>query len=161
MKTLDIMAIPLTQGLYALVDGEDYERLSRYKWYAAKSRNTYYARRSENTKGRTIDMHQEILIIPKGMQTDHRNHYGLDNRKQNLRICTNAQNQHNKLPQSGGSSQYKGVNWEKVVQKWHSCIWNKNKNINLGYFNSEMKAAKAYDKKARELFGEFAYLNFV
>jgi len=89
-KTLAIMAIPLTQGLFALVDGINYERLICYKWYALKSKNTYYAVR--HSKNHVIYMHREILQTSSNKQSDHRNHCGLDNRLDNLRICSCGEN---------------------------------------------------------------------
>lgn len=163
---LDIMAIPLSQGLYALVDGKDYERLNRYKWYAYKAKNTYYAGRNEykkvvpNRKQIIIPMHRDILGLKTGdgKYTDHINHCGLDNREYNIRICTNQQNcQNQKI--SNHTSKYKGVSWHK--QKWQAQICYSRKCIYLGLFNNEIEAAKIYDKKAKELFGEFANCNFI
>jgi len=83
--------IPLTQGRFAIVDPDDYDWLNQYKWYAAKCRTTFYAYRSKTRT--TVNMHREIMCAPKGMICDHKNHNGLDNRKSNLRLCTNRQNQ--------------------------------------------------------------------
>jgi len=150
--------IPLTQGKFAIVDAEDYNWLSRHKWCAAKSRDTFYAHRG--SKGRLISMHRAIMRAPKGLICDHRNHNGLDNRKSNLRLCTNAQNQYNKSPKKDCSSRYKGVILRKDCKRWRAKIGLKRKRIHLGEFADEIKAALAYDDKATELFGEFAYLNF-
>jgi len=160
---LDIMPIPLTQGLYALVDGEDYERLNRHKWCAQKSKNTYYAARNitiQNGKQQKVRMHREILELSKDVQADHRNGCGLDNRKVNLRPATNQQNQFNRFPQKNVSSRYKGVGWHKFNKKWQAQIQHNNERIHLGYFDSEITAAKTYDQKAKELFGGFANCNF-
>lgn len=146
--------IPLTQGKFAIVDDEDYPELSKYKWYIARG----YAVRG--FKGKTIFMHKNILNTPNGFQTDHINHNGLDNKRCNLRICTASQNQQNRQHRPDGSSKYKGVWWDKVRKKWKSQIKHNNCMIYLGYFISEKEAAKMYDIKAIELFGEFAYLNF-
>jgi len=153
--------IPLTQGKFAIVDDEDYERLSRFKWYTGKSRNTFYAVRSVKIMGKWITrkMDRDILNVPIGFQVDHINRNGLDNRKVNLRTCTLAQNVRNrKTPKH--SSKYKGVSWFKITKKWRAYIYPNNKFISLGYFMNEIDAAKAYDNKAKELFGEFACLNF-
>lgn len=163
MKTLDIMAIPLTQGLFALVDGKDYKWLNQHKWYAHKSRNTYYAYRryKQNGKSILISMHRQILGLTKGnkKQTDHKNHNGLDNRRYNIRSCTHGENQHNRRTQNG-VSKYKGVFWHKRDKKWQCQIKHNGEHIYLGSFVDEIDAAKAYDRKARELFGEFASCNF-
>lgn len=158
---LDIMPIPLTQGLYALVDGEDYERINKYKWYATKTPYTYYAIRNAGKRPHRyrVLMHRQILDILKGIETDHINHYGLDNRKYNLRTATKSQNQHNRQRQKG-ISKYKGVVWNKRAKKWHARIGYNNQQIHLGLFPDEVKAALVYDEKAKELFGEFAHINF-
>ena len=153
-----IRYIPLTQGKFAIVDAEDYDWLSQYKWCAAKDRETFYAQRYSN--GRIVSMHRVIMRAPKGVICDHRNHNGLDNRKSNLRFCTSAQNQYNKRPKKGCASKYKGVVRRKNYKKWRARISFKRQRINLGDFDNEMDAAMAYDDKAVELFGEFAYLNF-
>jgi hypothetical protein len=150
--------IPLTRGKFAIVDAEYYDRLNQYKWHAQKGGQTYYARRQE--KGKLIIMHRLITNAPKGLFVDHRNHNGLDNRRENLRLCTRLQNARNRLPRRQGISKYKGVTWNKRRKKFIAAISLGGKKQYLGAFDSEIDAAKAYDKKARELFGEFAYLNF-
>lgn len=155
--------ISLTQGKFAIVDDEDYEWLNQYKWFAVKSKNTYYACRSvgKYLKQYRVFMHRQILGLKRGdgKQTDHHNHYGLDNRRYNIRICTNSQNSQNRLL-AGGTSQFKGVHWSKIAKKWHSKIYQNGKLIHIGYFADEIEAAKAYDKKAKELFDKFANVNF-
>lgn len=161
--TLVWMAIPLTQGLYALVNSDDYERLNKYKWYAHRDHSTFYAVRHaprQNGKQGSILMHREILGLPKGIDTDHRNGCGLDNRKANLRPAAHNQNQWNQQPHYKGTSQYKGVCWHKRQKKWRVQIRFEGTDIYLGVFTSEIEAAKAYDKKAVELFGDFAKTNF-
>ncbi len=154
--------ILLTQGQFALVDDEDFEELSKYKWSVQKNRNTFYAIAKTYISGKriTILMHRIITNFPKGIDTDHRNHNGLDNRKANLRPCTKAQNQQNCLKQKNCSSRYKGVYWHKNRKKWQTQIVVNHKNLYFGSYIDEIKAAKIYDKKAKELFGEFANLNF-
>ena len=155
--------IPLTQGKFALVDDEDYEWLMQWKWTVAKQHNgDFYAVRQPSRKlgkRKTIYMHRQILNISPKMLTDHRNHCGLDNRKLNIRSCTNSQNRQNQIL-AGGISKFKGVYWNKNAKKWCVNIYQNYKRYQLGYFKAEIKAAKAYDKKAKELFGEFAYTNF-
>jgi hypothetical protein len=105
-------------------------------------------------------MHRYIMKVPKGLVCDHINHNGLDNRKSNLRICTRQQNTYNQRSQKGGSSKYKGVDWNKRQKKWRARIYYKRKFYYLGYFDNEVDAAKSYDKKAKEFFKEFACPNF-
>jgi len=152
--------IPLTQGKFAIVDAHDYERLSKYRWCAVKSRRTYYAIRSVKRSRVQIRMHRMLLNAPPGLLVDHINNNGLDNRRSYLRLCTHAQNALNQRPHRGTSSRYKGVGWDKSKKKFRASITHHYKRIHLGYFKCEIEAAKAYDKKAKELFGEFAYLNF-
>jgi hypothetical protein len=153
-KTLE-----LTWGKYAIVDAEDYEKLKDYKWCTIQGAQTFYAK-TFYLSGAILAMHRLILDAPKGLYVDHIDHNGLNNRKSNLRLCTNQQNLRNKLPRPGCSSKYKGVSWSKARNKFRANIYLNRKAIHLGYFDSEIDAAKAYDKKAHELFGEFAYLNF-
>ena len=152
--------IPLTQDRFAIVDAEDYDRLCKYKWHVKIDKQTCYASGTFRNKG--IRMHRKILNAPRGLVVDHINYNGLDNRKQNLRLCTFAQNCRNRRPirRAGKWSRHKGVSWDKAKKRFVAYIRHNGKFIRLGRFKSEIAAAKAYDKKARELFGEYAYLNF-
>ncbi len=90
---------------------------------------------------------------------DHRNHDGLDNRRENLRPCTRKENQRNQKIQHGKASKFKGV-FRDCPDKWTSLITVNGRKIRLGNFALEEDAAKAYDKAAQQHFGEFACLNF-
>ncbi len=153
-KTLE-----LSYGKHAIVDAADYEQLSKYRWCALEKGRSWYAK-TLNRNGTILSMHRLILNAPKGLFVDHINHNGLDNRKKNLRLCTHLENLRNARPRKGGSSKYKGVCWEKAKKRFRAKIQHNRKGIHLGYFKNEIEAAKAYDRKAVELFGEFAYLNF-
>lgn len=159
---LNIMAIPLTQGLYALIDGKNYDWLNQYKWYASKARHTYYARRCIRKKGkkRTVWMHRQILGVLIGGESDHTNGCGLDNRECNLRLITPSKNQQRQIKRAICTSKYKGISWEKRDKKWSARITYQKKKFSLGHFDNEKQAAQAYDAKAKELFGEFALTNF-
>ena len=156
--------IPLTQGKFAIVDPEDYDRLAKYKWFAMRSRRGFYAIRwvkTKNGRRKKIRMHRQVLNVHDDKLIDHKNHNGLDNRRENLRIVTNMQNSWNKRKQKGDySSKYKGVSWAKRVGKWHTEIYCRGKKIFIGYFDDEKAAARAYDEKATRLYGEYAALNF-
>ncbi len=157
--------IPLTQGKFALVDDEDYDYLMQWKWCARwdkNARNFYALRASSMKDGKRypIHMHREILGLFHGDRklTDHRNHNGLDNRRNNLRLCTHSQNHQNQRINTNTSSMYKGVS--RCQGKWRVGIHNSGKKIHLGVYTSEIEAAKIYDARAKELFGEFAHTNF-
>jgi len=157
--------IPLTQGKYAIVDPQRYEELAKYKWFAVRSERGYYAlRMTKAKKGKVkqkgVRMHRVILKPTNGKFIDHINHNGLDNRRANLRFCTTQQNTWNKRKQRGNySSKYKGVTWLRSEKKWQVRIVCNGRQISLGYFDDEKEAARAYDAKAEELFGEYASLN--
>ncbi len=162
LKNFAKAIIALTKGKKAIVDHKNYEELSGHNWYAnrgnrRKKQPRYYAARS--TKGKTIFMHREIMRCPEGMEVDHINGDTLDNRKANLRICTHADNAYNRRPRIATSS-YKGVSREKNIKKWRSQIQCGHTHFYIGLFKHQVRAAKAYDDRAKKLFGEFARLNF-
>ncbi len=106
-------------------------------------------------------MHREIIEVRKEMVVDHINNDGMDNRRINLREATHSQNICNRKKRSGtNTSEYIGVCWNKARRKWMSSIGHDKKNIHLGYFDSEVEAAKARDRAAKKYHGQFAYLNF-
>lgn len=152
--------ILLTQEKVALVDDEDFEYLSKFVWYAMKNGNTFYAvRNSKCTNGKrtTICMHCEIM---GSIGIDHIDHDGINNQKLNLRVCTHSNNLMNRRKWGNTSSKFKGVNFDKRSGKWRVQIMANWKRTCIGYFTSEDDAARAFDAKAKELHGEFAYLNF-
>jgi hypothetical protein len=160
--------IPLTQNRFAKVDPADYLWLSQFRWCCKANRDTCYAIRHIQERGRTkrIHMHRQILNTPDEMICDHINHNGLDNRKTNLRNCTIEQNNANRrkrLTTHGSrapSSQYLGVSWCPRRKKWASYIKHKGRARNLGLYDVETDAARAHDRAAWELWGEYACLNF-
>jgi len=156
--------IQLTKGYVAIVDDEDYEELSKHKWYAQTKRFVQYAKRAcyKNGDQITISMHRIITNCPDGMQVDHINHNGLDNRKENLRICTNQENSRNQMKHiSTTLGMVKGVVISKCIKSkpYKARIRYNGKAKDIGYFATIEEAALAYDKKALELFGQYAQLN--
>ena len=152
--------IKLTQNRYAKVEPRDFEKLNKHKWYAKRCMNRFYAHR-KNEAGINVGMHREIMKPWRGYCVDHINGDGLDNRRANLRIVTIAENNYNKRKSLNvRSSQYKGVSIDKRNKKWRAIIYYKYRKISLGSYENEIDAAKAYDEAAKELFGEFAKLNF-
>lgn len=162
--------IKLSQGSTVLVDNVDFEYLNQFKWYLSKGKNTYYAIRSRSVKEglpKTISMHRELMNPYKGFEVDHIDMNGLNNQKNNLRICSRSQNQANRKKARGNSKfigvckikgeTYKGKTYRDTI----IATINKNKKqIYLGSFRTEEEAAIAYDNAAKLHHGEFANLNF-
>jgi len=160
--------IKLTQGFATLVDDEDFEYLNQWKWHVRRNKNVFYAARDtiRDKLGNhpKIHMHRLIMNTPDGMMVDHIDHNGLNNQKSNLRICTHGQNMCN--TSSRGRSKYLGVSYlilnrgNNSYEYIRASIQLNGELFHLGLFTTEEDAAMAYDKKAKELFGEFANLNF-
>ncbi len=158
------MEIELSKGKKAIIDDEDYVLVSRHKWHAHGEVDRFYAKTNiyyRDRKKELLGMHRLILGAKDDEHVDHINNNGLDNRKCNLRICTNQQNHFNMKPQEDCASQYKGVCWCKRRKRWYARIKLNYKNKWLGYFDNEADAAKAYNHAATEYFGEFKRLNII
>lgn len=156
--------IKLTQNKYAIVDDNDYDYLSQFKWYASKTKNTFYAMRNSSMikgKRKKILMHREIMQPIDGFIIDHINHNGLDNRKSNLRFCTKQQNNCNILRRKKFTSKYRGVHWASYANKWRAQITVNKKPIYLGLFNTEEDAAISYNEAAVKYHKDFGVINNV
>jgi len=155
-------SIPLTQGFSATVDAEDYSRLSRFRWFAKKRNDGKFValrmrRKYEIGNTKFVAMHRLVVDAPEGIQVDHINLDSLDNRRCNLRVCTNGNNQMNSALRSHNTSGYKGVDFSQGM--WRARIVKQGKEVFLGRFDSPEEAAGAYDRAANDLFGEFAKTN--
>lgn len=151
--------VPLTRGFVALVDDNDYERvMAAGAWWTDSHPHTSYAMRlGPRPRRESILMHRLILDAQLGEQVDHVNRNGLDNRRANLRLCSQSQNNANRPARSGTSSKYKGVTWSRSIRRWTVQAGHGGY---VGCFPSEEDAARAYDVVAKNKWGEFALLNF-
>jgi len=152
--------IPLSQGLYTKVDDWNYDWLNQWKWYANKCGGGYRAQRNDIIDGKhvIIRMHRQIMGTPFGKDVDHIDHDDLNNQEYNMRNCTHQQNQQNRTPSS--RAKYSGVVTIKNRPHIYARIKVNGVQIWLGKFKTVKEAAQAYDKAAKEHFGEFANLNF-
>lgn len=152
---------------FALVDDEDFEWLNQWKWRLDKG-STFYAVRTESINGvqRKIRMHREIMkVIDSSIFVDHIDTYGLNNLKNNLRLCTNAENAKNRKSQKNKTTcQYKGVTFRKFKDStscWIAYISINGKTKHIGCFKNKIEAALAHNEAAKKYHGEFARLNVV
>lgn len=157
--------IDLTQGYKAIVDDSDYELVSRYKWCVSSGETVKYARRGtlkrEPHYSTEIQMHRFILGTKRGIEIDHINGNGLDNRRENLRATDRfGQMRNTPKKRTPSISMFKGVSRSKGCNNWVAYIRKDGRLFHLGSFLSEEDAALAYDFEAKKIFGEFARLNF-
>jgi hypothetical protein len=159
-------AVPLTQGQWALVDDEDYDRLMEHRWSARWDKHTrsFCAVRSiwiggPGRKKVGVLMHREILDAPSGVQVDHWDHDTLNNQKHNLRRATNSQNQCNGRPRPHKRGGRKGAQFHITTGKWRARIRFGGKQHHLGAFDTEEAAHTAYRDAAQKFFGDFACVN--
>ena len=154
------------QGRVALVDDEDFGLVMQFRW-CVKERavgregigGPYAITRTRDAAGRQVAISMHALIMGRPY-IDHVDGDGLNNRRSNLRPATGTQNQGNRRPTPGCSSQFKGVRWYAPRRKWNARIGYEGRQHHLGYFEDEIAAARAYDEAARRLFGEYARPNF-
>lgn len=154
--------IPLTKGYFAKVDDDDYERLAKIRWQVDVRKTMIIVKHGYSKDGRShsLYMAREIMNAPKGKQVDHINGDTLDNRKSNLRICTNSENSKNRGKHSDNTSGYKGVKFDtRMGFGWIAQICVNYKRIYIGKYKTKEAAARAYNKAAKKHHGEYAVLN--
>lgn len=164
MRHIPVKLRNIKASVPAFIDDEDFSKVMKHKWYVDECGKNSYARTFISYKSksgwrtRSCSMHRMLLKPPEKFDVDHINGNGLDNRRSNLRICTREQNLRNrKINKTKG---VKGVHWHETAEKWCAQITHNGKCQHIGLFQDRDEAAKAYDNKAKELFGEFANLNF-
>jgi hypothetical protein len=155
--------LKLTNGMVCLVDDDWYEVLRSVNWYAAVRKTSTYAYRNTRYHGvMTCELLHRLIMRPDpGLGVDHINGNGLDNRRENLRICSQALNARNLRISPRGTSRYKGVYWSTQYGKWEAKITLNYKCKYLGRYEAESDAAAAYNRAAVDAFGEFAQLNIL
>ena len=182
MKWKEIIIESKAHGTHTvLIDEEDWDKVKQYKWYLNKARTgkIYVRANIDNPAGgvrihevngkvykypkqTTIPLHRVIMNTPKGMYTDHIDGNTLDNRKENLRVCTNAQNCWNREKNKNNTYGYKGIKFDarRRLAPWQVYVGHHGNRIYVGNYATPEEAARAYDKKAKELHGDYARLNF-
>lgn len=162
----DIAYVPLTQGYEAIIDAEDAPLVCAWNWCARLSRrpdgsiSKVYAKRKATVNGQAIalEMHRVIAATPDGMETDHRDGDGLNNRKSNLRNASVMQNRQNCKTRVDNRSGVKGVHWCETRQRWLARIKTFGRSKYLGAFMNLDEAAGAYRRASVEMHGEFGRL---
>ena len=150
-----MICIPLTQGKHAIIDNDDWELVSKHKWFANKLGGKFYAA-TYNVRPINLPMHRLILGLPdSSMWVDHIDGNTLNNTRANLRICTPQQNACNRRIRSDNTSKYKGVSYRKDSGLWRARIGVNGKVINIGHFQDPLDAYNAYCEAAKELHGVF------
>jgi hypothetical protein len=156
--------IRCANGKIALVDDDDYDAVSRFSWTAKRARQRderwYVIRKGRGVfQNATIYLHRQILGVGDGVHVDHRDGDGLNNTRDNLRACTQSQNQASANCRKSASG-YRGVTWDGGKQRWCAMGYRDGVRVHLGRYVCPAEAARARDAFARQHFGDFARLNF-
>ena len=153
--------IQLTRGMVTVVDDEDFEFLSQWKWHAGCCGGLFYARRDVKVgeKRHVIYMHRVLIGAVEGQGVDHKDRSTLNNQKSNLRFANQTSNNANTRLRKNNTSGFKGVVWHKASKRWIANVTAKGKRIHVGLFDSPKQAADAYDEAAKKHFEDFAATN--
>lgn len=157
--------IPLTRGKVAVIDDKDYVYVEPFKWCAMPNGTTWYAItnvRCPDGKQRQVRMHRLLMGVKRrdGMEVDHVNHNGLDNRRNNLRVCTHQQNMCNGKAKRG-KSRFRGLSWDASRQWWRVSLRVYGRDRYVGIYKDEMQAALGYDLAALRTHKEYACCNLM
>jgi len=157
-----IAYIPLTKGMYSLIDADDAAYLEQWRWMAREQSlapGVVYARRYEKIDGKQVwtSIHSQLMNPPEGHMVDHKLGVTLDNRRSQLRVASQQQNTFNQRIRSTNKSGHKGVSWCSIMDKWRACIVFNGKQSVLGYFTRKEEASEAYTAAAALRFGDFAF----
>jgi len=154
----DVAYVPLSKGLESVIDAADVHLIDNKNWHVrVYTRSMYAIRTPLLAKGKLgiVRMHRVILDAPNGVEVDHVNSDGLDNRRANLRLVTKAQNQHNRRRNAYSDSGFKGVSWHQATGKWQARIQKDGKEKHLGVFDCPKDAQAAYIEASANFHGEF------
>jgi hypothetical protein len=151
------VSVPASKGFSILVDDCDEPLSLSHRWTASKIGSTRYAMTAID--GKTTYLHRLIMDARKGQEVDHIDGNGLNNTRDNLRIVTHKQNLANQKLSAANTSGFKGVSWNKARGAWEAHIKYDQRKRFLGNFADKADAARAYNVKAAEVFGEHARLN--
>jgi len=155
----NVAYVSLSRGCYATIDAEDVALVDGYNWCASskKMRCTYALRNYHDDRGKcyTVYMHRIISGAKAKDQVDHRDHDGLNNRKSNIRVCSDAENKRNRVKRTKGLSKHKGVSWCRKTRLWVAHIKHDGKSFRLGCFDREEDAYRAYCEASARLHKEY------
>lgn len=146
------------ENRFCIIDKKDYNIVKDYRWKVSQDSNTFYVQGRKNGKGHPIPIHRVLFNLTDSKTTvDHINGNGLDNRRQNLRVCTQLENNKNAKIRKDNTSGYKGVH--KMKNRYSARIQSNGKRITIGYYDTAEDAAKAYNDYSLKLHGNYGKLN--
>lgn len=156
----DVAYIELTRGDEAVIDAADVPVVEGYRWQTRKAPHTSYALAKAPPGSATTHtaMHRLLLDAPRGKVVDHKDGDGLNNRRENIRLCDPKDNAKNRI-ESKGKSGLRGVSWHTKGQCWYARIRYNGKSISLGLFAQKEDAHRAYIEASKRWHGEFAGVN--